>query len=176
MFQDYKSTDYVQDYLKVARFAKEIRAERVVCLTATAKPQVAKDVCQAFDIPPSGLFRTQTYRQNLRLCAESYQTKKESYPKLRAFLKAHPGPSIIYVTLQKHTEDLALQLGRHGFKARHFHAGMNNEEKVRCQDEFMTSSDLIIVATIAFGKQVRNRIAFPEHVLTSASRDGHRQS
>ena len=140
------------DYLKVARFAREIQAERVICLTATATPEVARDVCKAFDIPEAaGLFRTPTYRPNLRLYAQSYQTKQESYPKLRAFLKAHPGPSIIYVTLQKHTEDLAEQLRKHGFKARHFHAGMDNADKVQCQEAFMASKDLIIVATIAFG-------------------------
>lgn len=139
------------DYLKVARFAKEIEAERVVCLTATATPTVAKDVCKAFDIPDTGLFKTPTYRPNLRLMARSFQTKKESYPELRSFLKRHLGPTIIYVTLQKHTEELAEQLGKHGFKARPFHAGMKPEEKTECQEVFMASTDLIVVATIAFG-------------------------
>jgi superfamily II DNA helicase RecQ len=32
------------DYLKVSRFAREIGAERFVCLTATATPKVAADV------------------------------------------------------------------------------------------------------------------------------------
>lgn len=139
------------DYLKVARFAKEIEAARVVCLTATATPTVAKDVCKAFQIPETGLFRTPTYRPNLRLLARSFQTKKESYPELRSFMKGHPGPTIIYVTLQTHSEELAEQLRKHGFKARHFHAGMKAEEKTDCQEEFMTSRDLIVVATIAFG-------------------------
>lgn len=139
------------DYLKVARFAKEIQAERVVCLTATATPKVAEDVRKAFDIPEDGLFRTTTYRPNLRLLAEPFRTKRESYPKLIAFLKAHPGPTIVYVTLQKHTEELAEQLRSRGFKARNFHAGMTTQEKGLVQDMFMASSDLIIVATIAFG-------------------------
>ena len=136
------------DYLKVARFAKEIQAEKVVCLTATATSQVAKDVCRAFEIPEDGLFRTPSYRSNLRLLAQSYQTKKDSYPELRSFLKAHPGPTIVYVTLQKHAEDLAEQLRKYRFKARHFHAGMETQEKIECQDEFMKSNDLIIVVRI----------------------------
>ncbi|KAF2160558.1 hypothetical protein M409DRAFT_70314 [Zasmidium cellare ATCC 36951] len=139
------------DYLKVARFAKEIEAERVVCLTATATPHVAEDVCKAFDIPQSGLFRTTTFRSNLHLHAQAFETKKESYPKLRMFLKSFPGSTIIYVTLQKQAEELAEQLRSHKFKARHFHAGMKTEEKMACQDDFMSSDNLIIVATIAFG-------------------------
>jgi superfamily II DNA helicase RecQ len=42
---------------QVARFAKEVEAERVVCLTATATPTVAKDICRAFEVPDEGLFR-----------------------------------------------------------------------------------------------------------------------
>lgn len=150
------------DYLKVARFAKEIQAERVVCLTATATPQVAKDICSAFDIPPAGLFKTTTYRSNLRLHAQSYQTKSESYPKLRAFLHAHPGPAIIYVTLQKHAEDLAEQLRKHKLKARHFHAGMKPEEKTRCQDEFMSSNEVVRIRTSEC-KTSRNEYAGAAH-------------
>ncbi|GIZ48762.1 hypothetical protein CKM354_001181200 [Cercospora kikuchii] len=139
------------DYLKVARFAQEIGAERVICLTATATPAVAKDVCRAFDIDEDGLFRTATYRANLKLKARSYQTKKESWPQLDAFLRKYPGSTIIYVTTHKQAEDLAEQLRKRKFKADHFHAGMKTEDKMRIQDKFMASKDHIICATIAFG-------------------------
>lgn len=140
------------DYLKVARFAKEIQAERVICLTATATPKVAEDVCKAFDIPPEeGVFRTPTYRDNLHLHARSFLTKEESYPELIKFLNEHPGPTIVYVTLQKHAEQLADRLRRSKLRSRHFHAGMAPDEKVACQDEFMASKNMIICATIAFG-------------------------
>jgi superfamily II DNA helicase RecQ len=49
-------------HIKVARFAQEIKAERVVCLTATATTKVALDICNAFNIPSSGLFKTTMYR------------------------------------------------------------------------------------------------------------------
>jgi superfamily II DNA helicase RecQ len=138
--------------LKVARFAKEIQAERVVCLTATATPKVAQDVCKAFDIPPSeGVFRTPTYRDNLKLQARSFETKDESFPELLSFLKQHPGPTIIYVTLQKHAEGLAARLRKSKVRSRHYHAGMDKDEKSSCQDEFMSSKNMVICATIAFG-------------------------
>lgn len=139
------------DYLKVSRSVKEIKAERVVCLTATATPRVAHDIWEAFDVDKSGLFRTSTYRPNLHLLTESAQTKQGFYPKLFSFLRSHPGPSIVYVTLQKQTEALAADLRGQGFKAKAFHAGMQIPEKTALQDEFMAKKDLIIVATIAFG-------------------------
>ncbi|TKA44138.1 hypothetical protein B0A54_04904 [Friedmanniomyces endolithicus] len=102
-------------------------------------------------MPEDGQFRTATYRPNLRLLAQSFHTKKESYPHLIAFLKAHTGPTIVYVTLQKHTEQLAQNLRNHGFTAKHFHAGMTVPEKIACQEAFMASEKMIMVATIAFG-------------------------
>ena len=142
----------VLTYLEISRFVQEIRAERVICLTATATPRVAKDICKAFDIPEAeGLFRTSTYRSNLHLIADSSPTKEDIYPKLINFLKENKGASIIYVTLQKHTEDLAMRLNRAGFNAKAFHAGMDTARKTELQDQFMRRNDLIIVATIAFG-------------------------
>ncbi|KAF7931699.1 uncharacterized protein EAE98_004435 [Botrytis deweyae] len=153
------------DYLKIARFADEIRAERVICLTATATPRVAQDICDAFKIEDSGLFRTSTYRPNLHLLAESGDRKVTMLPKLKDFLRKHKGSTIIYVTLQKQTENLASILVEAGFKAKAFHAGMTTEAKTKLQDDFMRSNDMIMVATIAFGMgidkgSIRNVIHF----------------
>jgi hypothetical protein len=150
---------------EISRFVEEINAERVICLTATATPRVAKDICKAFDIDEAGLFRTSTYRSNLRLIAQSARTKQELYPRLFNFLKAHPGPSLVYVTIQKQTEALADDLRHQGFKAKAFHAGMDTDVKTKLQDEFMKCDDLIIVATIAFGMgidkaNIRNVVHF----------------
>lgn len=140
------------DYLKVARFAKGIQAERVICLTAAATPKVAEDVCKAFEISPEeGVFRTPTYRDKLHLYARSFLTKEDSYPELIKFLNQHPGPSIVYVALQEHAEQLAERLRKSKLKSRHFHAGMAPDEKTACQDKFMASNNVIICATIAFG-------------------------
>ena len=46
----------------VARFVEEIKAERVICLTATATPKVAEDICKAFKIQKSCVFQTSPYR------------------------------------------------------------------------------------------------------------------
>lgn len=86
-------------------------------------------------------------------------------PKLKQFLQKHKGSTIIYVTLQKQTENLANILVEAGFKAKAFHAGMTPEAKTKLQDDFMRSNDMIMVATIAFGMgidkgSIRNVIHF----------------
>lgn len=132
------------DYLKVARFVKEIKAERVVCLTATATPKVAQDICNAFEVDSTGLFKTTVYRPNLRLIVEATKTKQDKYPLIFRFLKTHPGPTIIYVTLQKQSEQLADDLRSQGFYAKSFHAGMKTEAKTQLQEEFMRSDKMVV--------------------------------
>jgi RecQ family ATP-dependent DNA helicase len=153
------------DYLKVARFVREIQAERVICLTATATPSVAKDICKAFDIEESGMFRTTMYRPNLRLLIKPTSNVQEKYPLLFKFLKQNPGPTIIYATVQRQTIELANDLREQGFNAVHFHAGETVEYKTRIQDDFLGSNNMIICATIAFGMgidkpDIRNVVHF----------------
>lgn len=154
------------EYLKVARFVEEIKAERVICLTATATPKVADDICDAFNISKSAVFRTSPYRPNLELQATAVTTKLEKYPLIFDFLLKHPGPTLVYVTLQQQAVLMASDLRKHGFKdAAAFHAGMKVEEKKQVQDDFMANRVRVVVATIAFGMgidkpDIRNVIHF----------------
>ncbi|KAF7561120.1 hypothetical protein G7046_g3046 [Stylonectria norvegica] len=132
------------DYLKVARFVKEIKAERVICLTATATPAVVDDICKAFDISGEGVFRTSPYRPNLLLEAKVTEKKEDKYDLLFQFLKTYPGS-----TLQ--AEALAQELNKNRFPSLYFHAGMPLDKKRQAQDDFMASKTMIVVATIAFG-------------------------
>lgn len=153
------------DYLKIARFAQEAQVERVVCLTATATPQVTEDIRNAFNIPEKGLFRTTMYRPNLRLLAEANMKDTDYVSKLVLHLEKHPGPTIVYVTLQKTTERVAAELKKRGFNARPYHAGMQAPLRTQTQDNFLASEDMIVVATIAFGMgidkpDIRNIVHF----------------
>ncbi|KAI8947586.1 ATP-dependent DNA helicase recQ [Xylaria longipes] len=139
------------DYLKVARFVTEVKAERVICLTATATPRVAEDVCRAFNIREHNVFRTSPYRPNLQLHAETVKTKEDKFPRLLKFLKDHDGPTLVYVTVQRQAEDLANHLSRAGHSAAVFHAGLPTEKKIQTQDAFMAGDVRVVVATIAFG-------------------------
>ncbi|EGX95334.1 ATP-dependent DNA helicase recQ [Cordyceps militaris CM01] len=153
------------EYLKVARFAKEINAERVVCLTATATPKVIKDICDTFAIQPEGVFRTTLYRPNLNLHVKAAKTKQDKYPLIFQFLNAHPGPTLVYVTLQQQALSMAADLRKEGYDAEAFHAGLNVEVKTKIQDRFLANKVRIVVATIAFGMgidkpDIRNIIHF----------------
>ncbi|KAI0825027.1 ATP-dependent DNA helicase [Trametes gibbosa] len=140
------------EYLKIARCAEELDVERVLCLTATATTSVAKDICDNFFIDhTAGVFRIPMYRPNLALRTEVVATMDQKITRLVSILKERTGPSIVYVTLQKHAEEVPNLLRPHNLEAAVYHAGLPSEERERVQQQFMDSDKGIVVATIAFG-------------------------
>ncbi|KAI7488886.1 ATP-dependent DNA helicase [Hortaea werneckii] len=164
------------DYLKVARFAQEIQAERVVCLTATATPVVADDICKQFDVSTDGVFRTPTFRPNLKLMAESFTCESHKYATLVNFLRSHKGATVVYNTTQKDCEKLAENLRGAGFDAEHFHSTVERQKKIDTQERFMASGSKIIVATIAFGMGIdKANIRNVVHYVLPKSLEGYSQ-
>ncbi len=140
------------DYLKLARIAQHLEVPRVLALTATATPAVARDVCKAFSITPEAYVQTGFHRPNLYLEATAAPADQPRVKLLLDRLRQRPrGPTIVYVTLQKTAEQVAAQLTAAGFPAEAYHAGMEAEQREAVQNRFMASADGIVVATIAFG-------------------------
>ncbi|KAF9229212.1 ATP-dependent DNA helicase [Gyrodon lividus] len=140
------------EYLKIARFAEEMDVERVLCLTATATPTVSEDICKSFFIDPKeGVFRTPVYRSNLSLQVEVAETLEKRLDHIIPLLKSRTGPAIIYVTLQRHAEEVANHLRPHGLAPMVYHAGLPTDERTKVQLKFMESAKGIVCATIAFG-------------------------
>ena len=139
------------DYLRLAQFAKLCRAERVLALTATATPQVMSDICRFFDIDPACGIRTGFYRSNLTMLATPITSERRDAAFFEAMRKREPGPTIVYVTLQRTAEQLAERLHAAGFPAKPYHAGMEDGDRAEIQNWFIASDRGIVVATIAFG-------------------------
>jgi len=139
------------EYLKLAIIARSIGAERVLALTATATPAVVRDICSAFDIPSAAAIVTGFYRSNLELLIEITQPQERDARLLERLQGRAPGPSIVYVTLQKTAERVAALLRGAGLPAHAYHAGLEPTERSAIQDQWMSSDRGIVVATIAFG-------------------------
>ena len=103
------------DYLKLAQFAKQCRAERVLALTATATPKVLADICRVFEIEPACALRTGFYRPNLTLLATPLRAEARDDALLQRLRERPAGPTIVYVTLQRTAEEVAARLQQRGF-------------------------------------------------------------
>ena len=139
------------DYLKLAEAAKTVGAERVLALTATATPAVVQDICAAFAIPNDSSIVTGFYRPNLNLSITAVKAEDRDSTLLKRLQKRTPGPTIVYVTLQKTAERVAAMLQEAGLPAEAYHAGLGDDVRPAVQDRWMASDKGIVVATIAFG-------------------------
>ena len=138
------------DYLKLAQFARELNVPRILALTATATPKVAKSICASFEIADGAAVNTGFYRANLRLCLTPVPDRKRMEVLLMRLQKRRAGATIIYVTLQKTAHAVANYLNQNGLEARAYHAGMEAIERSETQEWWM-AGERIVVATIAFG-------------------------
>lgn len=142
------------DYLRIANVAEQLGVGRVLALTATATPDVARDIGRAFHIADNNIVNTGFYRANLHLYATPCEPHERDELLLSRLRERPPGPSIVYVTLQRTAKEVADFLAHNGFDARPYHAGMDADDRNETQEAFMASDKMIVVATIAFGMGV----------------------
>lgn len=139
------------EYLRLARMARELNLSPVLALTATATPEVARDICQSFAIDAADHIQTPFHRANLHL-RSSPTAAADRLSLLQARLRSERvRPAVVYVTLQKTAEEVAEALVADGFDARPYHAGLDEAARTAAQEGFMKGSPDVIVATIAFG-------------------------
>jgi len=139
------------DYLKLAQRARELDAERVLALTATATPAVVADICAGFGIEEGDAIVTGFYRPNLTMLTTPAPAAERDRMLLARLRERPPGSTIVYVTLQRTALRIASFLAAAGLPARPYHAGMGAEERVTVQEWWTASDRAVVVATIAFG-------------------------
>ena len=139
------------EYLKLADLAQRLRAGRVLALTATATPEVARDIARSLGIAEADSVVTGFHRPNLEVHATPCLAARRLSLLLQRLQNRPPGPTIVYVTLQRTAEDVAAFLCSNGLDAHPYHAGLPDDRRHLVQDAFMASKAGIVVATIAFG-------------------------
>jgi ATP-dependent DNA helicase RecQ len=139
------------DYLKLAKFARELGIGRVLALTATATPRVADDIRRNFAIADQDHVQLSFHRPNLRLTVTPCREDEKRNVLLQRLGEDPAAPTIVYGTRQETAESIAAFLKRNGLSARPYHAGLRDETREACQEAFMSGEAPVITATIAFG-------------------------
>ena len=154
--------DFRPDYRYVGRFIRE-QADRspvppVLCLTATAKPDVTTEIVDYFRKRlgvEMTVFDGGSRRTNLEfVVAETSGPKK--LPDIHQMLTSHlppeaDGGAIVYCATRRRTEEVAAFLAELEIECDRFHAGLQPEEKKNIQQSFINGDLRVIAATNAFG-------------------------
>ena len=138
-------------YRKITEFCERIGNTNISAFTATAIPEVRRDIIEHFNFSNPRIFIRGFERKNLSLNAIRTNRKKE---KVLSLIKANKLPAVVYTSTRKNAEELSEFLTMNGFLSNYYHAGLAPEQRRMIQDDFMNDRVKIICATNAFGMGV----------------------
>ncbi|MED1864140.1 DNA helicase RecQ [Fictibacillus nanhaiensis] len=142
--------DFRPSYQRIQRMIGNLPNRPVVlALTATATPRVRQDICWSLDIDENKTVLTGFERENLSFSVIKGQDRL-SY--LKDFLKKNEKEAgIIYAATRKTVDQLYETLQKSGINVSRYHAGMNDNERMGQQEQFLQDESSVMVATSAFG-------------------------
>lgn len=140
--------DFRPAYLKISEIRNLLPGVPVLALTATATPEVVKDIQQRLAFKEENVFRMSFERKNLAYIVRRTESKQEE---LLHILKHVDGSAIVYAHNRKRTKEYAQLLNENGITATFYHAGLSNETKDQRQKSWVKGETRVMVATNAFG-------------------------
>jgi len=155
--------DFRPSYLTISSYIKKLQTRPIVAaFTATATPMVKADIQKLLSLKKPFSITTGFDRPNLFF---SVETPKKKMERLIEFLTEHEQESgIVYCSTRKKVEEVTLKLCEEGFSAARYHAGLDDEERKRNQEDFSNDDVQIIVATNAFGMGIdKSNVSFVVH-------------
>ncbi len=146
--------DFRPDYYRLGEYRRRVGDPPTIALTATATPKVADDIVTALRLRDPLVIRTGIERPNLFLAATPVVDTEEKTDLIADRIRAIDGPGIVYSALIKDLEILHGELQRRGIESLVYHGKLSPEERRRMQEDFMTSTRRVVLATNAFGMGV----------------------
>ncbi len=140
--------DFRPPYLRIAALRDELPEVPVLALTASATPDVQKDICEKLAFHNELIFRQSFERPNLSYSVFKVDSKIN---KIIEILQKVPGTGIIYCRSRKRTKEISELLQLQHISADYYHAGLPQEERSRKQEQWINNKIRVIVCTNAFG-------------------------
>lgn len=177
--------DFRADYRNLSSKLERLRPAGIVALTATATPEVQRDIVSQLRMRTPDIFIHGFRRDNLSISLHKILPERR-VEALQVILKdSGKLPCLVYVPTRKLAELTASQLDGQ-IRVRAFHAGMPVDERRKIQDDFMNDELDVVVATNAFGMGIDKsgirtvvHFAAPGSIesyyqeIGRAARDGH---
>jgi len=140
--------DFRPPYLEVVNIRKYHQDVPVLALTASATPEVQKDIQEKLQFKSGIVFKKSFVRENISFVVRHEVAKMN---KALEIIQKLNGSGIIYVRNRNKTKEIAEFLSKNGIRADFYHAGLTNEERNKKQESWIQNQVKIIVCTNAFG-------------------------
>jgi len=167
--------DFRPEYLRIPEVTKQFPDAPRLALTATADAQTRRDIVEKLGLADATAFVSSFDRPNIRY---RVKLKQRERTQLLTFLRReHPDQSgIVYVRTRKRADQTAAWLQENGVTALSYHAGQEQEIRLRNQERFINEDSVVMVATIAFGMGIdKPDVRFVAHLDLPASMEAYYQ-
>ena len=142
--------DFRPSYLRIDNFVKKLATRPTIgAFTATATADVKKDIVNLLGLRDPLNLTTGFDRPNLYFGVEKPKNKSKCFHEL--IDKRRHMCGVVYCSTRKTVESLTAQLRRRGIFASRYHAGLEDAERRKNQDDFIQNKISVMVATNAFG-------------------------
>jgi ATP-dependent DNA helicase RecQ len=167
--------DFRPDYMRLGEARKAIGSPPCIALTATATPDVQADIVKSLEMSDPAEFVAGFARDNLSFRVRQTRTDSDKLDALAALIKTHK-TGIVYCATRKSVDAVANKIEAFAGSLIRYHGGLSDKERTAAQDQFMSGSANIVVATNAFGMGIdRADIRFVCHYEMPGSVEAYYQ-
>jgi ATP-dependent DNA helicase RecQ len=166
--------DFRPEYRQLARLRDVFPGVSLHAYTATATARVRRDIGSQLALRDPIELVGSFDRPNLVYRVLGRAQLKRQLQDVLARHRGHAG--IVYCTSRREVDALAAWLCETGVRARPYHAGLADGERVRNQDAFLDEHADVVVATVAFGMGIdRSDVRFVVHAGAPQSLEHYQQ-
>jgi ATP-dependent DNA helicase RecQ len=155
--------DFRPSYLQITEFIASLSRRPVIAaFTATATAKVKEDILSLLKLKSPFAITTGFDRKNLYF---EIRRPKNKLTALLDYLRERKNKSgIVYCSTRKTVEELWERLCQRGFSVSKYHAGLDDEERHKNQDDFIYDRKTVMIATNAFGMGIdKSNVSFVIH-------------
>lgn len=140
--------DFRPPYLNIAEFREKFPDLSCIALTASATPDVVKDIGIKLKMAQPSVFSKSFTRSNLSYVVRGEENK---YGLIADICKRLGGSGLVYVKSRKKTLEIAEYLHQNNISADYYHAGLDAVSRTARQDSWIHGKTRVMVCTNAFG-------------------------
>ncbi|MBL7889587.1 MAG: RecQ family ATP-dependent DNA helicase [Bacteroidia bacterium] len=154
--------DFRPSYLKILQLRELLPNIPILALTATATPEVVKDIQQKLGFKKENVLQKSFERKNLSYVVLPEEDKLARLIKIANNVK---GSGIVYVRNRKKTQEIASYLKSNKISADFYHAGLDIKTRDTKQSNWIQNKARVIVCTNAFGMGIdKPDVRFVVHI------------
>lgn len=155
--------DFRPSYLKIRFFIASLPYRPTIgAFTATATNEVREDIKKLLCLDDPFVLTTGFDRPNLYFGVLHPEDKSAEL--LRLVSERSERCGIVYCATRKNVESVCSLLNKNGFPATRYHAGLDESERRKNQEDFIMDSSKVMVATNAFGMGIdKSNVSYVIH-------------